>query len=97
MRRPPGNSSLRPAERESYAFACADAAGNVHWVRVFESSIVRRTLVGRLGASDGRRLETATGSAVHPIDVGLYLVYCERTLEWIEVEALELTAVRRVN
>ena len=84
-KRPP---SLHPSETEQDAVLCKDDVGRFHWVRIFTSSIVRRTFCGRLHGSSGCRLESANGSPVHVVDVGLYLMFCEKTLQWIEIEAV---------
>ena len=84
-RRPP---SLHPKEIELSAIHCRDAGGRSHWVRIFTSSILRRTLLGRLNGSNGCRLESVEGSPVHVVGVGLYLMFCEQTLDWIEIEAV---------
>jgi len=84
--RPP---SLHPSEIELDAIACKDAAGRLYWVRIFSSSIIRRTLHGRLEGSAGCRLETSDGWPVHVVGVGLYLVFSDQSLEWIEIVAVE--------
>jgi len=83
-RRPP----LESSERELFAFACLDADQAIHWVRVFESTIKRRSLLGKLTSSLGRRYETRNGWPVHPVAGGLYLAFSEESLDWIELEAL---------
>ena len=88
--RPPGGRppSLNPAETELDAIACLDRHGILYWVRVFQSSLVRRTHVGWRTGLDGRRFETPSGGGVHRIDAGSYLIYSEGRREWIDVEAI---------
>ena len=83
-RRPP----LESAERELFAFACIDSDRTIHWVRVFESTIKRRSLQGLVTSSLGRRYETRDGWPVHPVAGRLDLAFCESSLERIELEAL---------
>ena len=85
-RRPP---ALQPTEREIGAIACLAPNGSLHWVRIFESSIKRRTPMVISVTELGRRYETPDGSPVHFIRDGLYLTHCRRTHEWIELETLD--------
>jgi len=83
--------TLRLRERERGAFACVDAVGYLHWVRVFDGTIMARP--GQ-NATNAGRLEAPDGSPVCHVEGRLYVLWSRTAFEWIEVEAIVQSSVK---